>query len=366
MKRVVFDLDETICRHTNRDYENAAPVWPTIERMHQLRERFPECEIVIHTARGMKSCGGDAERADAKNRIVTEDWLERHNVPYDSLVFGKPFADAYIDDKSVSLEEWQKYGAIHMAGGYSGKPVTRVGRIVVKSDDGAQRDWYAKADELQLRTLSRPTVISWSFGRLFLRYVDGVAISGFTDEEMVYALPTLAAAVREMGSRPVEGKNDIFEYRRLVEERAGMARMDGMRVSSLLDALFRVGNALSRRTFCHGDFTPMNVIQSEQGGFYLIDPSFKPFLSTYLLDAAKFRACLRGMESVLKGRIVSYGRVRYAASLRYWDTLWTPEELDAIQVLERTHLVRVAGLARQKGDNAVADGLLQIEKGGAF
>ena len=365
MKRVVFDLDETICRHTNRDYANAAPVWPTIERMRQLRERFPECEIVIHTARGMKSCGGDVEKADAKNRATAEEWLKHHDVPYDSLVFGKPFADAYIDDKSVSLEEWQKYGAIQMAGGYSGKPVTRVGRIVVKSDDGAQRDWYAKADELKLRTLSRPTVISWSFGRLFLRYVDGRAVSDFADGELVRILPTLAAAVREMGSREIDGDNDVLEYARLVGERATLAKMDGRRLGELLDRLYAL-RVLQRRTFCHGDFTPMNIIQSERGGFCLIDPSFKQCLSTYLLDAAKFRACLRGMESVLNRRIVSFSKVRYAESFRYWDALWTPEELDAILVLERTHLVRVAGLARQKGDDAVADGLLQIEKGGVF
>lgn len=353
--RIVFDLDETICRHSNRDYENAAPLEPTIQRMRELKAGIPDCEIVILTARGMKSCGGDAAKADAKNRSVTEAWLDKHGVPYDSLIFGKPFADAYVDDKSVTLEEWQSMGVGRMSG-YSGKPVSRIGRIVVKSDDGAQRDWYAKASEFGLRTISFPTVISWSFGRLFLRYVDGTALDSATDEDMLSYIPLCAAAIREMGSRPVEGENDILDYGQLVGERAKLAKMDEARLSGLLDRLFAL-RAFKKRTFCHGDFSPMNIIRAYGGGLYLIDPSFKPFFSTYLSDAAKFRACLRGMASVLK-----HAPRQYAKSLQYWDSLWTAEENEAIGILERTHLVRVAGLARGKGDNEVADALLRMER----
>ena len=358
MKRVVFDLDETICRHTNRDYANAAPVWLTIERMRQLRERFPECEIIIHTARGMKSCGGDAARADAKNRAVTEEWLERHNVPYDILVFGKPFADAYIDDKAITLEEWQQYGASCMGGGYSGKKVSRIGRIVVKDDGGAQRDWYAQAEGLRLCSVSLPTVISWSFNRLFLRHIDGYPLSYLSDKVVFKYLPQCAAAVREMGSHDIDGENDIQEYACLVRERAMLAKMDEGRLSELLNRLYAL-RILRRRTFCHGDFTPQNIICSNSRRLFLIDPSFKNFYSTYLLDAAKFRASLRGMTRALDGT----WDFQYPKSLAYWDSLWTPEEADAIRVLERTHLVRVAGLARQKGDNRVADALLTLERG---
>ena len=35
---------------------------------------------------------------------ITRDWLSRHSVPYHELIFGKPYADFYVDDKSVPLE----------------------------------------------------------------------------------------------------------------------------------------------------------------------------------------------------------------------------------------------------------------------
>ena len=161
-----------------------------------------------------------------------------------------------------------------------------------------------------------------------------------------------------MGSRDIDGENDVLEYARLVGERATLAKMDERRLGELLDRLYAL-RVLRRRTFCHGDFTPQNIIRSDDGSrLYLIDPSFKQCYSTYLLDAAKFRACLRGMTRALDGTC----DYQYPQSLAFWDSLWTPDEAEAVRVLERTHLVRVAGLARKKGDDRVADALLRMEE----
>ena len=356
MKRVVFDLDETLCVHRNRDYPNAAPVTDAIERIRELKRDFPDCEVVIHTARGMKSCGGDAAKADAKNRAVTEEWLKRNGVPYDQLVFGKPFADAYVDDKAVSLEEWIEKGATRLVG-YSGKPNARIGRIVVKSDeDGAQRDWYAMARPLNLKTLSLPHVISWSFGRLFIRYVEGRCFSSITDGELLYYVPLFAAAIREFGSFGVSGENDVAEYARLVRERGELAKMEARRISNLERDLAELAPMFVRRTFCHGDFTLANIVRSEDGQLFVIDPSFKQSFATYLLDAAKFRASLNGLNDVL-----TCSHRTFLESLAYFDKLWTADELKAIRVLERTHFVRVAGVAAKMGLTGDAERLVLME-----
>lgn len=36
-----------------------------------------------------------------KDRDITEKWLKRHGIRYDSLVLGKPRADYYIDDRAL-------------------------------------------------------------------------------------------------------------------------------------------------------------------------------------------------------------------------------------------------------------------------
>jgi capsule biosynthesis phosphatase len=114
MKTFIFDLDNTITIDSENKrsslaedieyYENVKPNIPLIERIRLLYNNY---RIVIQTARGMKTCGGNVDLI--KNRVgnVTIDWLRKHNVPYDEIVFGKPYGDGfYVDDKAcISIPE---------------------------------------------------------------------------------------------------------------------------------------------------------------------------------------------------------------------------------------------------------------------
>lgn len=40
-----------------------------------------------------------------QDRIDTHDWLQMHGVKYDSILFGKPYYDFYVDDKNIELEK---------------------------------------------------------------------------------------------------------------------------------------------------------------------------------------------------------------------------------------------------------------------
>ena len=46
------------------------------------------------------------EEKEAKYRLITEKWLLKNNVKYHSLMFGKPNADYYVDDKNISIDEF--------------------------------------------------------------------------------------------------------------------------------------------------------------------------------------------------------------------------------------------------------------------
>ena len=58
----------------------------------------------------MRTCNGDVAKVIEKIGKITEDWLEKWNVPYDELVFGKPYADIYIDDLGVEFSTSEKLG----------------------------------------------------------------------------------------------------------------------------------------------------------------------------------------------------------------------------------------------------------------
>lgn len=114
MKTIVFDLDGTICEpnleylDTKQRYGNARPMNSIISRMQKLQKAG--YRIVIHTARRMVTHKGDIDLIKNDVGQVTEDWLKFYGVPYDELIFGKPYADTYyVDDKAMDLDQFYKW-----------------------------------------------------------------------------------------------------------------------------------------------------------------------------------------------------------------------------------------------------------------
>lgn len=98
-----IDIDNTICYTVNRDFENSIPVKKVIDKINAFYRAG--WKIILSTARGAKSCKTIEERI-AKYDALTRAWLEKNNVLYNELWFGKPNADFYIDDKNLSINEF--------------------------------------------------------------------------------------------------------------------------------------------------------------------------------------------------------------------------------------------------------------------
>ena len=111
---IVIDIDDTIC-FTNHNYQdakqkygNALPNNKVIDGMRILkRQGF---HIILLTARRMLTHNGDIEKIIEDVGKITTDWLERYDVPYDELIWGKPYSSTYyVDDKAMNLEEFVKW-----------------------------------------------------------------------------------------------------------------------------------------------------------------------------------------------------------------------------------------------------------------
>jgi hypothetical protein len=62
--------------------------------------------IIIHTARHMGSTGHNVGLVLARQGKITLDWLEKNEIHYDEIFFGKPNADITIDDRVLRFETW--------------------------------------------------------------------------------------------------------------------------------------------------------------------------------------------------------------------------------------------------------------------
>lgn len=102
-KTIVVDIDDTISFTYNRDFINSKPNQKVIDRINELYD--DGWNIILFTARGGKSCKTLKEK-EKKYREITEEWLKSHNVKYHTLMFGKPNADYYVDDKNISIDEF--------------------------------------------------------------------------------------------------------------------------------------------------------------------------------------------------------------------------------------------------------------------
>lgn len=103
-KRIVVDVDETLCDVINRDFANAIPHRDVIDKVNTYYDAG--YEIIISTARGQKSCKTPKEM-QAKYYDVTKKWLDDNGVKYHKLDIGyKQNADLYVDDKAITPKEF--------------------------------------------------------------------------------------------------------------------------------------------------------------------------------------------------------------------------------------------------------------------
>jgi capsule biosynthesis phosphatase len=100
--RICFDLDNTLVSNPTvpDDYSTVLP----IDKMINILKRFKNDghEIIIYTARRMQTHGGNVGKILKDIAMITFETLEKFNIPFDEIYFGKPIADLYIDDKAIN------------------------------------------------------------------------------------------------------------------------------------------------------------------------------------------------------------------------------------------------------------------------
>lgn len=89
---IAIDLDGVIAKEHHLDFLKKTPNQKVIDRMWELQEKG--WRIVIHTAR----MDMDVD--------VTNAWLETHTVPLDHIIFNKPLAKHYVDDRNLSVDDF--------------------------------------------------------------------------------------------------------------------------------------------------------------------------------------------------------------------------------------------------------------------
>ena len=90
-KIIAIDIDGTLCT-ISENYEECKLLDNAKESIDYIRSKG--YKVFLHTGRHIL------------NSEVTIKWLKQNDINYDHIVFGKPPAKYYIDDKGISFDSW--------------------------------------------------------------------------------------------------------------------------------------------------------------------------------------------------------------------------------------------------------------------
>lgn len=105
--RYCFDIDGTIAelRQIGESYADVKPKEGAVEFLKKLNEEGHY--IILYTARNMETYSGNLGKINVAQGPILYEWLEKYEIPYNEIYFGKPSADVYIDDKGLKFESWK-------------------------------------------------------------------------------------------------------------------------------------------------------------------------------------------------------------------------------------------------------------------
>ncbi|HUW44224.1 MAG TPA: hypothetical protein VMW50_00360 [Dehalococcoidia bacterium] len=301
-KRMIVDFDDTISLTTTRDWENAEPIWPVINKMNNLYEKG--WEIWIVTARGQLSCDGDFQKADQKYRKIMETWLHKHGVKYHNLSFEKRLASYYVDDKALTPEEFVDLEIREIKTGWSGAQVEKRGNRIFKThhDSLDAARWYNMAAPL----VNVPIVHSMIGRTLALEFLE--------DNGQYFKIDHVNEAITKFSLYRTKIPFDKYIERM---KNHCEANNDFWEVIPLLEHSTNIDFCNKHSSFMHGDLSIENIIQTDKGMF-LIDPIYKEDQwSSYLLDISKMMHSYRKYNRMFEYEVFLNGWLRNKQLIPY-------------------------------------------------
>jgi capsule biosynthesis phosphatase len=105
----VFDIDGTICPIKKKEerYEDLVPYKEIVDKIRYYKDNG--AKIVLYTSRNMNYYNGNIGLINKNTAVVLHEWLEKWDIPYDEIVFGKVWPGHkgfYVDDRTVRPDEF--------------------------------------------------------------------------------------------------------------------------------------------------------------------------------------------------------------------------------------------------------------------
>ena len=110
-KVIVIDIDGTLCEIKSKEqsYLDVIPKFNILEKLNKMKQEG--FYIILYTSRQMRTYDGNIGKINANTGKILFQWLEKYNIPFDEIYFGKPWCGKngfYVDDKAIRPSEFAK------------------------------------------------------------------------------------------------------------------------------------------------------------------------------------------------------------------------------------------------------------------
>lgn len=107
--RIVIDIDKVICseKKENERYQDLRPQDDIVKKLKEYKKNG--FYIIIYSSRNMNTYNENLGKINANTAKIILDWLEKYDIPFDEIYFGKPwcgFKGFYVDDKTIRPDEF--------------------------------------------------------------------------------------------------------------------------------------------------------------------------------------------------------------------------------------------------------------------
>lgn len=332
-KSIVVDIDDTLSFTLNRDWKNAIPNQPLIDKLNKLYD--DGWDVFIVTARGNLSCSS-REEAEEKYRPGIEKWMADHGVKYTAISFQKILASYYIDDKGITPEDFVAMNIEELKGGMSGAFIEKRNDKVYKTADNTQDAvaWYRIASKY----FNTPKIESVIGNTMCMEFIE------HSGEPNVFDAIDILNKMKNIPTVPAP----FSTYRSRIDDHLKVNTMFTKDEKDLIHSTMRHWDNIFEKevSFSHGDFSIDNMLNHD-GKIYLIDPIYVDELySSWLLDAGKLLHSLKRYGKTEEYEVVfrSLGslNVLKVAELSQWVRIWkySPDDLKERTVEEVRKLLK--------------------------
>lgn len=345
--RICFDFDNTLVSYPTipGDYYSVEPIQRNINFLKLLKSLGHT--IIVYTARRMKTHGGNVGRVVADISRVTLDTLDKFDIPYDEIYFGKPYANFYIDDLAVnpSISMNQAIGV------YDTEIAPRTFNKVEYNEDRVTKTTSNMGEVYWYKNIPRgcaymfPTIYGIEDNQITMENIKGVSFSYlYTNKQLkVGQLINLIKQLKVLHNHSTTVKeypkiyadytkklrdrynNNLDLYNKYIHAESIFKKLDNL--------LFHYDEAIF--AIIHGDPVFTNILQTEQGLKFIdmkgkIDDELTIIGDNYY-DLAKVYQSILGYDFILND--IELDNVYINKFKNEFENLFTEKGLNIIKMI---------------------------------